>query len=271
MCDFISWVEVPDQQATNGRHVLFLTDREVFSPRGRELFGANPGNYDVLGHGAIRRFYAPPGEESLVGGLNCEVRDFWEVERLPPEIQALHPEDPESFLRHWGRIWDTPGCFKPDDLGYLLTHAPGHWNEAMREHAPRNINGDADPFIPYESWTVEEHRPSGHLVWDPTQVQLYLSDGQKDDRNIFGHDLRQKLQHQPVLNANVLDHLIAHPHLIPKEWQSKNVFFWGTVYRDRNGDLYVRLLHWDDYRWRWSYCWLDVGWFGDLPAAVLAS
>ncbi|MBU1029221.1 hypothetical protein KKE28_03400 [Patescibacteria group bacterium] len=270
MCDFISWVEVPDQQATNGRHVLFLTDREVFSPRGRELFGANPGNYDVLGHGAIRRFYAPPGEESLVGGLNCEVRDFWEVERLPPEIQALHPEDPASFLQHWGRIWDTPGCFQFDDLGYILTHAPDHWNEAMREHAPRNINGDADPFIP-EGWTVEEHRRSGQLVWDPTQVQLYLSEMQKNGRFIRGHGLREELKHQPILNANVLDHLLAHPYLIPQEWQSKNVFFWGTVYRDRLGDLYVRYLDWLGYWWDWRYEWLDNGSDDASPAAVLAS
>ncbi|MBU1915922.1 hypothetical protein KKC47_02230, partial [Patescibacteria group bacterium] len=180
--------------------MLFLTDSEVFSPRGREVFGSNPGNYDVLGHGAIRRFYAPPGEKFLWGGINREARNFWEVERLPPEIQALHLEDPASFLQHWGRIWDTPGCFQFDDLGYLLMHAPKHWNEAMREHAPRNINGDADPFIP-RGCTVAEHRPNGQLVWDPTRVQLYLSDGQKDGRNILGHDLRQKLQHQPVLNA----------------------------------------------------------------------
>ncbi|MBU0625213.1 hypothetical protein KKF05_02615 [Patescibacteria group bacterium] len=252
--------------------MLFLTDREVFSPHGREVFGTNPRDYDVLGHGAIRRFFAPLGEESLVGGLNCELRDFWDIKRLPPEIQALHPEDPESFLKHWGRIWDTPGCFEPNDLGYLLTHAPEHWNEAMREHAPKNINGDADPFIPHEkSWIIEEHRSNGQLLWDPTRVQLYLSKKQKSNRIILGRRLRQELQQQPILNANVLDHLLAHPHLIPKEWRGKYIFFWGTVYRDRGGGLCVRCLLWNGDKWDWGCNWLVNDWPAGLLTAVLAN
>ncbi|MBU0625579.1 hypothetical protein KKF05_04515 [Patescibacteria group bacterium] len=72
MCSFISWIEYLDPRPPHTHHVLFLTDSEVFSPRGRELFGANPKDYDVLGHGAIRRFYAPPGEKFLWGGINRE-------------------------------------------------------------------------------------------------------------------------------------------------------------------------------------------------------
>jgi hypothetical protein len=81
----------------------------------------------------------------------------------------------------------------------------------------------------------------------------------------------------PVMNANVLDFLLANPDLIPEEWKkdehgnTRYIFFWGTVYRDRGGDLYVRYLCWGGDRWGWGSRWLGSGWDGDSPAAVLAS
>lgn len=73
-----------------------------------------------------------------------------------------------------------------------------------------------------------------------------------------------------MLNANVLEYLLAHPDLIPEEWKGKAVFFWGTIYRDSDGGLYVRYLYWSGVRWSWVCNWLARDWIGHDPAAVLA-
>lgn len=138
------------------------------------------------------------------------------------------------------------------------------------------INLDAKPFVP-NVWKVEEHRkggqpacPVGRFAWDPTKVGLFLADQQKPGV-IVGHVLRKVLKNLPVLNANVLDYLLANPELIPHEWKGKYVFFWGTIYRDSDGNLYVRYLYWQGGRWCWDCDGLDCDWDRCNPAAVLAS
>ena len=89
--------------------------------------------------------------------------------------------------------------------------------------------------------------------------------------DLEGNKLRKELQSRKVLNANVLDYLLAHPELIPEEWKGKCLFFWGTIYRRSNGHLYVRFLYWFGDRWRWVGGWLDDGWRGNDPAVLSAS
>ena len=97
------------------------------------------------------------------------------------------------------------------------------------------INCDAAPFVP-EGWKVESHKNLGQLEWDPTKIRLWLSNGQQDG-SVEGNNLHKELASEPVLNANVLDYLLAHPKLIPEEWKGKAVFFWGTIYRRSDGSL----------------------------------
>ncbi len=131
------------------------------------------------------------------------------------------------------------------------------------------IDLDAKPFVP-NGWKVEEHRQGGQFAWDPMRIALYLADQQKSGV-IVGNELRKVLKDQPVLNANVLDYLLANPELIPEEWKGKYIFFWGTIYRDSDGVLYVRYLYWRGGQWGWRYSWLGGDWYGPCPAAVLAS
>jgi len=137
------------------------------------------------------------------------------------------------------------------------------------------IDCDADPFIP-EGWKKVEHKKMGQIEWDPKKVQLYLSKRQKGGW-IEGNDLRKELADKPVLNANVLDYLLAHKELIPEEWKKdKNgyirfIFFWGTVYRSFGGRLVVRYLYFSGGGWNWYYNWLGDGWFDNIPAALLAN
>ena len=130
------------------------------------------------------------------------------------------------------------------------------------------IDCDKDPFCP-KDWIVEEHKKGGKLEWNPKNISLYLSENQKKDW-IKGNELREELKGKPVLNANVLDYLLAHPELIPEEWKGKYVFFWGTIYRDSDGSLNVRYLGWNGERWNWSFNWLDNVWYDVCPAAVSA-
>ena len=132
------------------------------------------------------------------------------------------------------------------------------------------IDCDAKPYVP-NGLIVEEHIKGGELVWDASKIELYLDDGQKGGGRIQGYELRKVLKGKRVLNANVLDHLLAHPKLIPESWKGKAVFFWGTIYRNAVGFLYVRYLYWDVDRWCSNDIWLDNDWYSVNPAALLAS
>ena len=130
------------------------------------------------------------------------------------------------------------------------------------------INTTQKPFIP-AGFELESHDTSLGEI-DVKDIELYLTDEQKGG-DIKGTKLKEKLKGKPVLNVVVLDYLLAHPELIPDEWKSKLVFFFGTIYRFSAGILYVRYLYWRDGQWSWSYCWLGIDWDDSCPATVLKS
>lgn len=139
------------------------------------------------------------------------------------------------------------------------------------------IDCAAPPFIPNDS-TVEEHREGNkEFVWNLADTTLFLSEeqeneiisgGPRDGRTISGEDLRKLLVDKPVLNANVLDYLLAHQELIPEEWKGRSVFFWGTIYRGFLNTSYVRALRWNGRNWFWHHGWLVYEWDFGGPAIV---
>jgi len=137
------------------------------------------------------------------------------------------------------------------------------------------VDCDADPFI-LNGWKVEQHIKGGKFIFDLASVFLYLSKKQQNGGYILGDDLRKELRRKPILNANVLDYLLAHPEIIPEEWKknasgnTRYIFFWGTIYRDSDGSLYVRSLYFSEGRWFWSCRRLDLRWHGSHPAVVVA-
>ena len=132
------------------------------------------------------------------------------------------------------------------------------------------IDCDVGPYVP-EHWEVEEHQKGGQFKWDVLQVNLYLSKRQQNGRWIEGNKLREELKSQRVYNANLLDFLLKTPHLIPKEWKDKQVFFWGTIYRDGYGNICVRCLNQRGDGLGWYRGLLDYDWGSNRPAAVRAS
>ena len=127
---------------------------------------------------------------------------------------------------------------------------------ATKKHVHR-IDCDAPPFVPEGWFGYEKHRKGGQLAWDPTKIALWLSEDQRNHGLAAGEAIRSELAGKPVLNANVLDYLLANQHLIPKELEQVYVLFWGTEYYDLFGKLCVRYLYKSGARWYWSSEWVD--------------
>jgi hypothetical protein len=107
------------------------------------------------------------------------------------------------------------------------------------------------PYIP-QGYAVSEHKEGGLIEWNPEKIDL------------LGELSRESL------NANVLDYLLENPHLIPEEWKSKYVFFWGTVYSRSTGHKCVRCLGWhEEWKWFWSSRSVDLVFDSKRLAAVL--
>jgi len=145
------------------------------------------------------------------------------------------------------------------------------------------IDCDAEPFrLDTGEWgeektcLVEEHRKGGSFTWDSARVEMYLSEKQKSgNRCISGDELREELKSQSVMNATVLKYLYRseNRHLIPDEWKDgRKVCFWGTIYREDDGDLCVMFLCWyGSSGWGYGHKSVDSAFDADCPAVVLAA
>ncbi len=146
------------------------------------------------------------------------------------------------------------------------------------------VNLGAAPNLPFNGaeiekhvggWSILEKRADG-LYLDRKKVVLFLSKRQKNGKWLKGYELREKLTGKPVLDANILDALLANQHLI-EDWKKDengntlHVFFWGTIYRDPSDDLFVRFLYFSVGEWLSGYYWLGSVWSVSNPAAVHAS
>ena len=113
-----------------------------------------------------------------------------------------------------------------------------------------------------------EKRADGKLYANGKEVVRHLSPNQQNGKYIQGHKLRKELKDKQVLNACIMDALLANPQLIPDEWKDGYTYFWGTIFRRVVGDLYVEYLYWDGHRWDWGDGWLDHDWSGSKPGRV---
>jgi len=146
------------------------------------------------------------------------------------------------------------------------------------------IDGDLNPNVPsglYLTGEGTEHRKMGKITLEKrtdgklyanaVKVVRYLSPNQQKGKSSQGHKLRKELKDKQVLNACIMDALLANPQLIPDEWKTGCTYFWGTTFRRALGSLYVECLYWRDGQWHWGYRWLGSDWDSSRPAAVLAS
>jgi len=99
------------------------------------------------------------------------------------------------------------------------------------------IDCNKAPFVPEGFVGVESHTRFGLLEWNPAQVEFYISleCRRRYLAAVTGFFLRDELRSKVVLNANVLDYLLANQGLIPEDWEA-DTFFWGTIYERMDGD-----------------------------------
>lgn len=124
---------------------------------------------------------------------------------------------------------------------------------------------------------VEKHTDRKDKVTiDVSKIKL-VTELRSGETYVHGHENRKRLdakvtsgEIQTLLDARVMEELLAKPELIPDEWKGKMVFFWGTIFWS-GGGLCVACLRWDDGRWVASFYWLDTYVDSSTPAAVLAS
>ena len=123
---FMSWI------VFNGR-AWFLTDREVFSERGREIFKDCSPEY-VLGHEAIRKYFRlePDAGEKYANTF------FWQTKNFPSEMV----EKLADFDKNFGRIFNE--CFWYYNYYYTLEnpYAPEEWRERAWQKLLENEKGD---------------------------------------------------------------------------------------------------------------------------------
>lgn len=138
------------------------------------------------------------------------------------------------------------------------------------KHVEHFVNFDRDSFVP-QGYTIVEHKGSGQFKYDSTKVKLYLSEKQKNGKTINGDSLCRELKDLPVVNANLLDFLLKeeNQYLIPDEWKGKVIFFWGTIYKNVHGDLFIRCLYWDAEEWISYYQSTSKEWYDNSPAVIL--
>ncbi len=163
--------------------------------------------------------------------------------------------------------WDREDWAKlTHDVDFMRQIREVRLGRASIVAAEHVIDCDADPFLP-TGWRVKEHQKGGKLTWDPCRVQLYLSQKQRNGE-VRGSKVCEELGERPKYNANVLDHLLAHPHLIPAFWANRYVCFWGTEYRDQDHVGCVRCLCWSGGRPIWRGLPIDYAWNGSIYAAL---
>lgn len=128
-------------------------------------------------------------------------------------------------------------------------------------------------------WKLEKH--GGDLYANDKKIGVYRSEYQLGGQSIEGYKLRAEIDGKPEakLPAALLDYLVEHPMLWPECWKKDEngdsiyiyIYFWGDIFNDPGGALYVRYGCWRDGQVISEYSHLYKHWSGNNPAGSLAS
>ncbi len=109
----------------------------------------------------------------------------------------------------------------------------------------------------------KNHLKKGGWQWDPSKVELYLTDRQKACKPVMAGRIFKQFEAGSMFNDKALDYLIAHEELIPGDWKKDAtgktlyIMFPGTVCNHSVTLSYVRCLYFEDERWQWRAVWSD--------------
>lgn len=141
------------------------------------------------------------------------------------------------------------------------------------EAAPGIVDLDADPFVPSGMrFEPDDHVRGGQRRFAASELCLYQSQWQANGGQITGEALLGELDRAGMYNANLLDFLVARPHLIPLECDGYFVAFLGTIYTDGQGRRHVRVMYKDeDGEWTWMFVPVSLHFGGKNAVAVRAT
>lgn len=111
------------------------------------------------------------------------------------------------------------------------------------------LSCNEQPDIPH-GWEVVSHDTTLQRVW-LEDIVLYTPSVLSDHELVLLRDIEAELEEQEanLLNATVLDKLLAKPEMIPADWMGFRVLFLGTKFLGANGHEAIRFLLYDDYGW----------------------
>ena len=167
MCNFLSYIEKDDK-------LYYLTDQDIFSEYGKEKLKGCRDN-DFIGHGATRQFY------DLRGGIDHEIKDFWNLKQFPKEIA----DKLEKFEYYFGRIFRT--YLTNLDLRYIVyCGTPKYkdlaWKQLLKQSPTNNDLGYIIEYgIPkYKDLACKQLLKQSPTNYDLTYIIKYGTPKYKD-------------------------------------------------------------------------------------------
>lgn len=146
------------------------------------------------------------------------------------------------------------------------------------------VNLSAESVLPFEGCSVARARGNGwvklerrrgNLYLDGAKVTLFLHPDQKNPgKPMPGSALEDHLKNAQVLHPNIVEALIAHNHMVPRAWKTRDdepamfIHFWAVIFQDENGYSLVRCISWKGNKAYHSYGRLSGGWHNQSPAAI---
>ena len=137
------------------------------------------------------------------------------------------------------------------------------------------VNSDLEPTCS-QSMRVVDHIKLGKVHF--SELELFFLKEQIANSIKGGIFRRKLLKTKKVINACVLDRLMVNPNTIPESWkESKDgrlqiISFFGTIYSNKNCDLYVRTMYFskESKNWHFSETFLGDYWEINNPVVVLS-
>ena len=143
------------------------------------------------------------------------------------------------------------------------------------------VDLDANPDKPFDGAILTKHLKQGkvRVEYRPDEDELYvggkkvvlwLSKEQLAGGVVKGVVLQPEAERNNPINATLVDWLCNNQSFIPKRWQGRTWFFWGSEWCVSGGGRYVCCLYWDGTGWDRDYRWLDRNWYDGNPSTSLA-
>ncbi len=132
----------------------------------------------------------------------------------------------------------------------------GDWEVAIKRHV---INTNLEPYRDDEFFGIAKNKAllkdNGLLKWDPEKILLYKTPSHS--KRLSLSEQLKSISTKPLLNACVRDYLLKHTELLPQEWTSSILCFGGTIFRDRNNNMFLPTILCRGRKWKDVYFGLD--------------